>query len=90
VKNTRFKLTFFFPITEAEQEHIKDLINLLGCKKQGDYLLIAQMVDMNVELVKKSLVRITSKDHLRVFEALKKIVDSRKKLLTGVPSVGKD
>lgn len=76
----RLKLTVFFPLTQQEEEHIKDLVKVINLKRNGDYKLISELTNIGVGMVKKYLIRIESEKHMIVFNALKEIVNSRKML----------
>jgi hypothetical protein len=82
MKNSkRLKLTVFFPLTKEEEEQINELINVMKEKRTGDYAVVAEMLKISIDMVQKSLVRITSDQHLVVVDALKKVIENRKKIL---------
>jgi hypothetical protein len=80
-KFKRVKLTVYFPLSRSEKEHIESLIEILQLRRIGDYQLVAEITNMNVGTVVKSLIRPDSKKHMVAYKALKEIISNRRELI---------
>jgi hypothetical protein len=72
----------FIPKTEEEKIHLSKLTDLLKLKRRGDWKLVAEMTKLEPANVEKAFGRVHSRNHLKVVEALEKITQLRKSLLT--------
>ncbi|WP_343642912.1 hypothetical protein [Chryseobacterium sp.] len=77
---TKTKISFS-PNNEEERKHLQVLESLINDKRRGDWQIVGPMVGISPMAAEKAFIRVYSKNHFEVVEALRKVIDQRKELL---------
>jgi len=72
----------FTPTNETEKNHLKILMELLGMKRKGDWLLVGEMCEISSKNAEVAFSRVYSKHHNMVVDALGKVIENRKQMLS--------
>ncbi|ROI03696.1 hypothetical protein EGI16_10815 [Chryseobacterium sp. G0240] len=79
---TPMKSKFFLePKTKKEEKYLKELNDLLGKKRYGDWQVIGEMLEISAASAEKAFLRVYQKNHFEVVEALEKIIKNRENLI---------
>ncbi|BBQ07969.1 hypothetical protein [Elizabethkingia anophelis] len=82
VKNVKGLKIHFTPSTEEEQSYLIKLEELINQKRHGDWELVSEKLNLPARTVEKAFIRVYSKNHFEVVEALEQVIQERKNRLT--------
>lgn len=74
----RFTLS---PKNKDEEKYLEGLLKLQEEKRRGDWKLVSEMVGISASSVQMAFFRVYQKNHFEVVEALRKVIQSRNKLI---------
>lgn len=72
----------FSPTNDEETNHLKNLHELLGTKRKGDWLLVGEICGISSKNAEVAFSRVYSKYHNVVVEALGRVIENRKQMLS--------
>ena len=81
VKEEKKQKINFKPSTPEEEKHVREMRELLGSKRYGDWDLVAEIVGIPRHSVEKAFFRVYSKNHFEAVSALEQVIENRAKLL---------
>lgn len=70
-----------FSHNEQEKQYLDRLRKLLDLKRRGDWIMVAEILNISPKNAEISFARLSSKYHTQVVEALTTVIETRNKLL---------
>lgn len=80
----RMTVFIHYPMTKDEEIHLNKLYNLFLKKEKGDFMLVAKILNKDLNIISRDIERPAREGHMRAVEVLENIILNREKLINNI------